>query len=214
MTKFITIKNFEKFQHYKDRNPPWIKLYNDLLDDYNFARLQDASKLHLILLWLLASRSDNRIPADEKWIAARINATSKVNLQELISNGFISVIEDDSDLLADSQQSACLEREGETETDNRENKRGRAKKISLKELSTDHIKDWLEEKRSQGKYKNHDPGDVLEKFKAYCEAKNPKYSDYVAAYRNAFDWDKCQPKKSEQNNEEFDEERWKKWAEK
>src|SRR5690606_19747530 len=35
---YLTVKNFERFQHYKDRNPPWIKLYNDLLDDYEFGR--------------------------------------------------------------------------------------------------------------------------------------------------------------------------------
>jgi DNA-binding NarL/FixJ family response regulator len=31
-----SVKNFERFQHYKDRSPPWIKLYNELLDDYEF----------------------------------------------------------------------------------------------------------------------------------------------------------------------------------
>lgn len=210
MTKFITIKNFEKFQHYKDRNPPWIKLYNDLLDDYNFARLQDASKLHLILLWLLASRSDNRIPADEKWISARINATSKVNLRELLSSGFITVIDDDSAMLADSKQSACLETEGERETEIK--KEGARTRVSLEELSTTHIVDWLAKKRKSGRYKNHDPDFVLEKFKDYCLANNVKYTDYVAAYRNAFDWEKCQPDKQKlaENSTEWME----KWAEK
>ena len=36
------------FQHYKDRSAPWIKLYNELLDDYRFAVLPDASKWHLV----------------------------------------------------------------------------------------------------------------------------------------------------------------------
>ena len=51
---YLRVKNWEKFQHYKDRTPPWIKLYRDLLNDYEFSCLQDASKAHLMLIWLLA----------------------------------------------------------------------------------------------------------------------------------------------------------------
>ena len=29
--KNLTIKNWHKFQHYKDRNPPWIKLHYEIL---------------------------------------------------------------------------------------------------------------------------------------------------------------------------------------
>lgn len=43
-TGFLRVKNFDRFQHYKDRTPPWIKLYNDLLDDYDFSCLPDAEK--------------------------------------------------------------------------------------------------------------------------------------------------------------------------
>ena len=30
------IRNFDKFQHFKDRRPPWIKLYRDLLEDLDW----------------------------------------------------------------------------------------------------------------------------------------------------------------------------------
>ena len=62
MTRTFSVINFEKYQHYRNRTPPWIKLYNRLLDDYAFGRLPDASKAHLVAIWLLASRSDNRVP--------------------------------------------------------------------------------------------------------------------------------------------------------
>ena len=64
MKGVLSVKNFEQYQHYKDRKPPWIKLYNDVLDDYAFEVMPDASKAHLMLIWLLASRTDNRIPND------------------------------------------------------------------------------------------------------------------------------------------------------
>jgi hypothetical protein len=91
MTVTFSVKNFERFQHYKDRSPPWIKLYNELLDDYSFGLLPDASKLHLVAIWLLASRSNNRIPHDPNWIARRISATEKVDLELLRTSGFIEV---------------------------------------------------------------------------------------------------------------------------
>lgn len=85
----FSVKNFEKFQHYKDRSPPWIKLYNELLDDYAFGTLPDATKFHLIAIWLLASRSENRIPYDPAWVARRINAGGAVDLDVLVRSGFI-----------------------------------------------------------------------------------------------------------------------------
>jgi hypothetical protein len=87
--KTFSVKNYEKFQHYKDRSPPWIKLYNELLDDYEFGLLPDASKMHLVAIWLLASRSENKIPFDPAWVAKRINATEAVDLQLLADRKFI-----------------------------------------------------------------------------------------------------------------------------
>lgn len=136
MTTF-SVKNFEQFQHYKDRSPPWIKLYNELLDDYEFGLLPDASKLHLILIWLLASRSANKLPFDEAWIGRRINASEPVNLRLLARHGFIIVDGEipqenqtlrnseqiASKALQTSEQGAIPEREGETETEQRERER-------------------------------------------------------------------------------------------
>jgi hypothetical protein len=105
----FSVKNFEKFQHYKDRAPPWIKLYNGLLEDYEFGGLPDASKMHLIAIWLLASRSDNKIPFDPKWVSNRINATEPVDLALLAKRGFIIV--DQGEEPSDSKPLAeCLSR--------------------------------------------------------------------------------------------------------
>lgn len=111
----FSVKNFERFQHYKDRSPPWIKLYNELLDDYAFGTLPDATKMHLIAIWLLASRSDNKIPYDAEWVAKRINATEPVDLVTLSKAGFIIVDETCSNTLAERSEVARPEREGETE---------------------------------------------------------------------------------------------------
>jgi hypothetical protein len=112
--KFLYVKNWDEFQHYKDRSPPWIKLHRDLLRDYNFLCLQDASKLHLMLIWLLASQMDNKIPADEKFIRNQIGVKEKIDFNELIEKGFLI---DASNALAKCKQTAIGETETETETE-------------------------------------------------------------------------------------------------
>lgn len=120
--EYIQVKNWEEFQHYKDRTPPWIKMYNHLLDDFEFSCLPDASKAHLLSIWLLASRTGNRIPNNARWIGNKINATEDVDLQSLINSGFLELIpnennelqtseQDASKMLQSSEKSACLERE-------------------------------------------------------------------------------------------------------
>lgn len=115
--QYLRVKNWESFQHYKDRSPPWIKLHRDLLRDYHFLCLQDASKMQLMLIWLLASQLDNKIPADPEYIKAQIGIKGELNLKELIDNGFLT---DDSNTLADCKQSAIVETEAETYRTDRE----------------------------------------------------------------------------------------------
>jgi hypothetical protein len=131
------VKNFEKFQHYKDRSPPWIKLYNEVLEDYRFGSLQDASKAHLIAIWLLASRTENELPFDPDWIGKRINATEYVNLQALADAGFILVDQPlqqaeqvASKSLQTPQPDARPEREGETEQRERQSRAEQTRAIA------------------------------------------------------------------------------------
>ena len=121
--EYFRVKNLDQYQHYKDRNPPWIKLHQTVLDDYEFACLHDASKLHLVLIWLLASRSDNFLPYDSAFIQRRINATESVDLDALLHGGFIEKVNKNnkvtnaSAVLADCAKDARPETETETETE-------------------------------------------------------------------------------------------------
>lgn len=102
---FLRVKNFDKFQHYKDRQPPWIKLHRELLKNYEFSCLQDASKAHLVLIWLLASQLDNRIPNDPDWLKGQLGTRQKIDLSELISAGFLIQINDVADCKQDASNS-------------------------------------------------------------------------------------------------------------
>lgn len=112
---YLRVKDFGRLQHYKDRNPPWIKLYNSLLDDYAFGCLPDASKWLAIGITLLASRYENQVPADAEWIARRINANTHPDLDALVSAGFIEMYQGASSALATRADSAMPEVETETE---------------------------------------------------------------------------------------------------
>jgi len=110
---FFRVTNWDQYQHYKDRDPTWIKLYARLLDDYAFATLPDNSKWHLIGVFLLASKQGNRIPGDPRWVRKKIAARTRVDLEALLAAGFIE--EDASAVLADCAPPAIPEKESESE---------------------------------------------------------------------------------------------------
>jgi hypothetical protein len=62
LTQTISIKSWERFQHYKDRDPPWIKLYRDLLTAESWVLGTDDSRLVQVACILLAARYQNATP--------------------------------------------------------------------------------------------------------------------------------------------------------
>jgi hypothetical protein len=125
---YLSVKNFEHFQHYKDRAPTWIKLYNAVMDDEAFLDLTDAERGQLVLIWLLASRRDNRIPNDGKAIARAIQASGRVNVERFVTAGFLVPYQSASDVLAEPEQDASPHAgpraRGEGEKRREETKRG------------------------------------------------------------------------------------------
>ena len=115
----ITPKNWRDFQHYKDRNPPWIRLHKGLLDNYEFQCLPVASRALAPMLWLLASDAiDGVIDADYKKLAFRLRMTEAElidALKPLIDNKFFDCLEPDSAVLAERLHDAVPETEAETE---------------------------------------------------------------------------------------------------
>lgn len=106
MAGFFAVRNYETFQHYKDRNPPWIKSYYSILDSYEFAKLPDASKGHLFAIYLLASRNNNKIPADFEWLKSVLKANSEIDLSILTELKFIVPDQECSEMLAERKQNA------------------------------------------------------------------------------------------------------------
>jgi len=76
-------------QQYKDRDPKWIKLDRELLNNYEFTELPDDYKYHVIGLRLLVAQIGNKLPNNPEWLQSRIASNSPINLDVLIRNGFL-----------------------------------------------------------------------------------------------------------------------------
>ena len=138
-------KNWKSFQHYKDRNPPWVKLHKTLLDDSDFSRLPIASKALAPMLWLLASESkDGTFDGSIEEIAFRLRWQEKdvsAGLKPLIDKGLFVVA---STMLAESYQDARPEREGEREAEREKEREVEAKKTKTPEGVSDLVfKDFV-----------------------------------------------------------------------
>lgn len=185
MSNYYSVKNWDEFQHYKDRNPPWIKLHTRLLADYEFACLQDASKAHLMLIWLLASQLGNKIPADEKWIKEKIGAKEKINIKELVDNGFL--------ILEQTASNALAKCSPETETDNKKNikkKNSRQSKISLAEFETKNgeiLPEQLGDFQEKNKLTKEQMAELVSAFRSKCQASDYRYVNFHRAFES-WDW--------------------------
>jgi hypothetical protein len=111
---YFEVVNWDRFQHYKkDRTPPWIRLYNALIENYEWTQLTDDVKGQLVAIWLLASRLQNRLPWDPAWVQVRAGLHSPPKLGILRSAGFIKLCDDckqdASTMLAECLQDATPE---------------------------------------------------------------------------------------------------------
>jgi hypothetical protein len=99
----LAIRNWADYQHYKDRDPLWIKVYSRLLDDADFLALPEAAQAQLVKLWLVASRCKNRIRDDKQFLQHALH-TNRLHIETLIAARFVERIA--SDVLAEPEQVA------------------------------------------------------------------------------------------------------------
>jgi hypothetical protein len=79
VSRILVIKGWAEFQHYKDRDPPWIKLYRDTLTSEVWVLGTDISRLVQVASTLLAARYKNKTPINyELWReVAKIRCTEQ-----------------------------------------------------------------------------------------------------------------------------------------
>lgn len=178
---YIQICEWDKFQHYKKRNPPWVKLYAKILDDDDFDCLPDDSKLLFFCLLPFASRRNNKVRLDFKWLQKKMpieKTISNKTLQPLIDAGFIEVYQDDSIMIDDCAQDATPETEAEKET----------KTEAKKKKHIDHV--YLSDKEHQtliDKFGKTKVSSLIEDLDYYIGSKGKRYKSH---YKTILAWEK------------------------
>ena len=112
MSDTFTIPNWREFQHYKDRNPPWIKLHYEILTSRTWVSLDDRSRVLAIACMLAASRNDGKVPNDPAYIQRVAYLHKLPDFAPLIDVGFL--VPDAP--LASPSNPLLTETETETET--------------------------------------------------------------------------------------------------
>jgi hypothetical protein len=117
----IRIKNWAKHQHFKDRTPPWIKLYRDILDDPDWHDLSGEDAKMLVNLWLLASEDENKAGSlpDARRIAFRLRTTVSKTEQQLLRLKHW-LVQDDINAISEQYQVDAPETEREAEREREE----------------------------------------------------------------------------------------------
>ena len=145
----MKIKNWSDFQHFKDRTPPWIKLYRYLLDDPDWHELSGDDAKTLMMLWLIASEDKNlegSLPSIKN-IAFRLR-TTETKLNQALTKLSNWLVHDDIKKMSKGCQSDAPETETETETE--AEKKSHTKKVNLlKSIDPQIAKDYLEIRKAK-----------------------------------------------------------------
>jgi hypothetical protein len=88
--RWIVIPNWDKFQHYKHRNPTWIKVYTELNSDPNWEALTMHQRGLLVTIWIEHARSRGQVRYEQaqSWVGSGFKHAS---LEALVDAGFIEV---------------------------------------------------------------------------------------------------------------------------
>jgi hypothetical protein len=148
------ITNWAEHQHYKDRNPPWIKLKVDILSSQDWVMWNDASRTLAIACMVLASKTGGQIdgsPAGLAYLKRAAYLNVPPNLKPLIESGFLTPLADASAVLADASTSVSVS-ESESVSSSGERGVGKGAIVIPDDLKDDAqlISDWLDYKRQRG----------------------------------------------------------------
>jgi hypothetical protein len=111
----IMIKDWNRFQHFRDRRPPWVKLYRDILDDIEWFELPGECAKSLVMMWLIASENDGCLPSIKE-LAFRLRKNKSETIQ-IVTKLSHWLEYDDIDLISECHQVDIPERETEAEAE-------------------------------------------------------------------------------------------------
>lgn len=115
-SQFIRIVNWDRFQHYKDRNPPWIKLHRELLTSETWVSASNEGRVLAIAIMMLAAATGNEIRADTRYLRRVAYLDFEPDLNELVKLGFVEIVGKNTETLAHAS-TVLADARPETETE-------------------------------------------------------------------------------------------------
>jgi hypothetical protein len=176
----MKIKNWNRFQHFHNRRPPWIKLYRDILDDKEWHDLDSKAAKTLVMLWVIASENEGELP-DIETLAFRLRLSSQ-QLKTDISRLSHWVVQDDINVISDGYQDDALEREREKEREGETTKSPKATRLPEDWMPSADDLAFMAKERPDLK-----PEHVIFSFKAYWlekKGRDAEKRDWSRAFKN------------------------------
>jgi len=133
--RWIEVVHWHRFQHYSDRDPPWIKNYLALLHDENYLSLTGHQRAVLHGLWLEYASARCQLRANTVSLTRRLGLrVSSAQLKALNHAGFIRFV-------ASKPLALARSREAETEAE----KQSKARQRIGEDLETlgEELEQWI-----------------------------------------------------------------------
>lgn len=112
---YIVVRNWERFQHYSDRSPIWIKSYCALMSDDAFLDLSFHLRGVLLSIWLEYATSRRQLSDNTATLTRHLgHRVLTRDIESLVHAGFIEISA--SKPLAERYQDASLEEKREEPT--------------------------------------------------------------------------------------------------
>jgi hypothetical protein len=90
-TRWIVVPHWDKFQHYSDRSPVWIKVYTELNSDPDFCSLGVAARGTLLTIWVEYARSRGQLTVEKAMQLCGKSARTS-HFESLNHAGFIHIL--------------------------------------------------------------------------------------------------------------------------
>lgn len=171
------VRNWNKYQHYKDRNPPWIKLHYEMLTSQDWVSLSDASRVLAIACMLIASRHEGGIPGNVAYLKRVAYLNSAPDFKPLIECGFLEPLADASMLQADARP--------ETEAYSKETDTPPTPLSKMTHIALPP--EWLQWAKQERGWPEQVVSDVWSQFKEYWtngKGRSTKRSEWDSTWRN------------------------------
>lgn len=94
MAEYLRVVKLKEYQHYKDRNPSWVKLHSQILTSRTWVTLDDHSRVLMVVCMVIAASTGNKIPLDPAYIRRAAYLDHDPDFTALIDAGFVEVIDE------------------------------------------------------------------------------------------------------------------------